>query len=216
MAHTNTQCTSKSNLASYLAPSERGTYALESPLVKLHSNFLLLLLFQWINCVLPNKAYSDAIIEEFIDNVNSQHQEPPADSSAFSHNNNVVKRKTLYNESFSMQLMKLLLRARIDLLLRVHEVLEHDNKTLIRMGEEQALRIDHNRRNYEDLFIRMRHMEKILHCTTIKILELRQRIDSAQLVSADGTFVWNIDQVFSKPRNFITIRKLLQIFFVPL
>ena len=182
--------------------------ALELPLVKLFAHKLLISLFQLIHCVRPYNAYNDKIIEEFIENTKferSQSQTGPAVADASATSGPPVRRPATGipaappREPFMILLMKLLLHSRIDLLRRVHAKLERDNETLERLDEEQARQIDRLRRIYKDLFMRMGHMEKLLQLRTVQLIELRQRVDSAQLVSADGTFVWNIDQVCFKP-----------------
>ena len=208
--------TSSVNAPSLTSLRDRDATALELPLVKLFAHKLLIILFQFIHCVRPYNAYNDAIIEEFIENTKFERSYRPklegevvnvstsattiANSTLVGeHSASDVKGVLVRREPFMILLMKLLLRARIDLLRRVHAVLERDNETLERLGEEQARQIDRLRRIYEDLFLRMGHMEKLLQLRTVQLIELRQRVDSAQLVSADGTFVWNIDQVCFKP-----------------
>lgn len=83
---------------------------------------------------------------------------------------------------------------RIDLLRLVHAVLERD-KTLERLGVGQARQSDRLWRIYKDIFMRMGLMEKLLHLRNVQLIELRQRVDSAQLVSADGRFDWITDRV---------------------
>ena len=197
--------TPEATTASATSLRDRDATALELPLVKISAHKLLILLFQLIHCIRPYNAYNDAIIEEFIENTKferSQSQTGGATAGASATSGPSVRRAAtglpsvlVSRELFMILLMKLLLRARIDLHRRVHAVLERDNETLERLGEEQARQIDRLRRIYEDLFMRMGHMEKLLQLRTVQLIELRQRVDSAQLVSADGTFVWNIDQV---------------------
>jgi hypothetical protein len=210
---------------------DRDATVLELPLVKIFAHKLLIILFQFIHCIRPYNAYNDAIIEEFIENTKferSQSQTGAATAGASETGGPVphldhwitgpARGKPIMNsrlpaigpprEPFIILLMKLLLRARIDLLQRVHAVLERDNETLERLGEEQARQIDRLRSIYEDLFMRMGHMEKLLQLRTVQLIELRQRVDSAQLVSADGTFVWNIDQVAKRQNDAVTGKQM--------
>lgn len=189
----------------------RDSVLLDRNLSIIYADKLLTITFQLIHTIRPYNAYNNAIVEEFIENTKFERLHSGATAPAAlaaSRPAAVGLRQTSerdpsvaaapLREPNSILLMKLLLRARIDLLTRVHAVLERDNQTLEGLGEEQTRQIDRLRRVYEDLFMRIGHMEKILQLRTVQLIELKQRVDSAQVVSTDGTFVWNIDQVHFK------------------
>lgn len=176
---------------------ERDPIAMEFILGKIYTCFVLTIIYQLVHCSRPYNAYNDAIIGEFIENFKFELTQVRAPSGGPASNPTLRHQAVVQKEPFSTLLIKLLLRSRTDLLRRVHSVLERDNETLLRLGEEQEREIDRVRRICEDLFMRMGHMEKLLQLRTVQLIELRQRLDSMQFVSADGTFVWNIDQVVS-------------------
>ena len=126
---------------------DRDAIALELALVKIFAHKLLITLFQFMHCILPYNAY-DAIIEEFIENTKFERLENQPGVTASARSGPLVRRPATGlpavrpREPFGIPLMKLLHRARIDLLRRVHAVLERDNETLVRLGEEQATKID--------------------------------------------------------------------------
>ena len=178
---------------------ERDPFAMEIILSKIYASALVIIIFQIIHCPRPYNSYNEAIIEEFIENTKNElilatqmQTEPscgPAPTPALRHQTNGPK------EPISILIMKLLLRSRIDLLRRVQLVCEHDIKTILRLIENQERQIERMRQNYEDLFMRLGHMEKQLQLRTLQLIELSQRLDTTQFVSADGTFVWQVDQV---------------------
>ena len=166
------------------------------------AHMLLTVLFQLIHSIRPYNAYNDAIIEEYIENrkhekiqlqpvPNTAHEAPCRRELT----NAPSSRSKSSPEPSVILLMKVQLVARIDLLTRVHAVLQRDNETLERLGEEQARQIERLRRISEDFLMRMDQMEKLLQLRTVQLIELRQKVDSAQQVSSDGTFVWNLEQV---------------------
>ena len=165
---------------------ERDPLAMEFILNKIYASDLIIIIFQLIHCPHPYNDYNNDIIEEFIENCKYERTNPTP----------ILRHQTTGpKEPISILLMKLLLRSRIDLLRRILSVFERDIETLLRLSEEQERQIDRMRQNNEDLFMRMGHMQKNLQLRTVQIIELQQRLDSTQFVSADGTFVWNVDQL---------------------
>ena len=186
---------------------EKDSVYLVLNLSRTYTHTLLIVQFQFIHSIRPYNAYNDAILEEYIENrkheksqLTSAQQLGPSTAHEAPHRRVLTNTSSSHpnsspNEPTSILLIKVLLLARIDLLTRVHAVLQRDNETLERLGEEQARQIERLRRISEDFFMRMCHMEKLLQLRTVQIIELRQRVDTAQRVSSDGTFVWNLEQV---------------------
>ena len=178
---------------------ERDPLAMEFILSKIYASKLIIIIFQLIHCPHPYNDYNNDIIEEFIENekyerthstqVYPESSGEPARNPTLRHQTNGPK------EPISILLMKLLLLSRIDLLRRILSVLERDIETLLRLAENQERQSDRMEQNNEDLSMRMGHMKKNLQLRTVQLNELQRRVDSTQLASADGTFVWNVNQV---------------------
>ena len=198
------------------ASSIKEQIPLERVLTRVQATAIALVVMRLLTAVRPHNAYHSAIVEEYVENqkferdrgIQTVSRSGVTGTPTVPSPSQAQRRRGDQRNNNIINLMKLLIIAKLDMLKRVHAVLSHDNETLDRLAVEQQKQMDRLRRMVEDFGVRLGHMEKLLQLRTVQLLELRDRVNTVQFVSLDGTFAWAIDNIAKRKNDAITGRQM--------